>query len=129
MLLKCCTQYVCKSGKPSSDHRTGRGQSASQFPRAVSKSVHTTGQLYSSPMLERSCSKSCMLTSAYVHRELPYVQAGFRKDPGTRDQITSIHWIIEKTREFQKNIYIISLTMLKSLTVLIIINCGKLLKR
>jgi len=40
-----------------------------------------------------------------VNRELPDVQAGFRKDRGTRDQIANIHWIIEKTREFQKNIY------------------------
>ena len=39
----------------------------------------------------------------YVKRELPDVQAGFRK--GTRDQITNIHWIIKKVREFQKNIY------------------------
>ena len=37
--------------------------------------------------------------------ELPDVQAGFRKDRGTRDQIANIHWIIEKAREFQKNIY------------------------
>ena len=37
--------------------------------------------------------------------ELPEVQAGFRKGRGTRDQIASIHWIIEKAREFQKNIY------------------------
>ena len=40
----------------------------------------------------------------YVNQELPYVQAGFRKGRGTRDQIANIHWIIEKTREFQKNI-------------------------
>ena len=37
--------------------------------------------------------------------ELPYVQAGFRKDRGTRDQIANICWIIKKAREFQKNIY------------------------
>ena len=37
-------------------------------------------------------------------QELPYVQAGFRKGRGARDQIASIHWIIEKAREFQKNI-------------------------
>ena len=37
--------------------------------------------------------------------ELPHVQAGFRKDRGTRDQIANIHWIMEKAREFQKNIY------------------------
>ena len=41
----------------------------------------------------------------YVNRELPDVQAGFRKGRGTRDQITHICWIIEKAREFQKNIY------------------------
>ena len=40
----------------------------------------------------------------YVNRELPDVQAGFRKGRGTRDQIANIHWIIEKAREFQKNI-------------------------
>ena len=41
----------------------------------------------------------------YVNRELPDVQAGFRKGRGTRDQIVSILWIMEKAREFQKNIY------------------------
>ena len=42
----------------------------------------------------------------YVNRELPDVQAGFRKGRGTRDQFANIHWIIEKAREFQKNIYL-----------------------
>ena len=41
----------------------------------------------------------------YVNCELSDVQAGCRKDRGTRDQIPNIHWIINKTREFQKNIY------------------------
>ena len=41
----------------------------------------------------------------YMNRELPDVQAGFRKGRGTRDQIANIHWIIEKAREFQKNVY------------------------
>ena len=40
-----------------------------------------------------------------VNRELPDVQTGFRKGRGTRNQIANIHWIIEKAREFQKNIY------------------------
>ena len=40
-----------------------------------------------------------------MNRELPDVQAGFRKGRGTRDQIANIHWIIKKAREFQKNIY------------------------
>ena len=41
----------------------------------------------------------------YVNHELPDVQAGFRKGRGTRDQIANIRWIIDKAREFQKNIY------------------------
>ena len=41
----------------------------------------------------------------YMNQELPDVQAGFRKGRGTRDQIVNIHWIIEKAREFKKNIY------------------------
>ena len=41
----------------------------------------------------------------YVNRELPDVQAGFRKGRGTRDQIANIRWIIKKAREFQKNMY------------------------
>ena len=40
-----------------------------------------------------------------MNQELPDVQAGFRKGRGTRDQVANIHWIIEKAREFQKNIY------------------------
>ena len=64
-----------------------------------------------------------------MNQELLNVQAGFRKGKGTRDQIANISWIIEKAREFQKNIYSASLTMLKLLTVWIITNYGKLLKR
>ena len=41
----------------------------------------------------------------YVNRELPDVQAGFRKDRGTRDEIVNVRWIMEKARELQKNIY------------------------
>jgi len=41
----------------------------------------------------------------YVNHELPDVQAGFRKGRGTRDQIANIHWMLEKAREFQRNIY------------------------
>ena len=48
---------------------------------------------------------SLYLLLPIIHHELPDVQAGFRKGRGTRDQIANIHWIIEKAREFQKNIY------------------------
>ena len=63
----------------------------------------------------------------YVNRELPDVQAGFRKGRGTRDQIANIRLIIEKASEFQKN-STASLTTLKPLTVWITTNCGKFLK-
>ena len=53
----------------------------------------------------------------YVNCELPDVQAGFRKGRGTRDQIANIHWIIEKAREFQKNIYFCFIDYAKHLTV------------
>ena len=62
----------------------------------------------------------------YVNRELPDVQAGFRKGRGSRDQIADTPWIIDKAREFQKKISISALlTMPKPLTVWITINCGK----
>ena len=50
----------------------------------------------------------------HVNRELPDVQAGFRKGRGTRDQITNKHWIIEKASEFQKNIYFCFIDYAKS---------------
>ena len=60
--IKGLHYYVSKSGRPSSGHRTGKGQPSSQCPRrVVPKNVLTTRQLYSSPMLERSCLKSSML--------------------------------------------------------------------
>ena len=65
----------------------------------------------------------------YMNRELPDVQACLRKGRGTRDQIANHRWIIEKPREFQKNIYISALlTMRKPLTVWITTNCGKFLE-
>ena len=51
----------------------------------------------------------------YVNRELPDVQAGFRKGRGTRDQIANICWIIKKAREFQKNIYFCFIDYAKAL--------------
>ena len=53
----------------------------------------------------------------YMNQELPDVQAGFRKGRGTRDQIANIHWIIEKAKEFQKNIYLCFIDYTKTLTV------------
>ena len=65
----------------------------------------------------------------YVNCELPDVQAGFRKGRGTRDQIANIRWIMEKAREFHKNIYFYFIDYAKKpLTVWITINCGKFWK-
>ena len=63
-----------------------------------------------------------------MNRELPDVQAGFRKGRGTTDQIANICWIIEKAREFQKNIYFCFIDYAKA-SVWITINCGKFWKR
>ena len=64
-----------------------------------------------------------------MNRELPDVQAGFKKGRGTRDQIVNTHWILEKARDFQKTSTSALLTMPKPLTVWITTNCGKFFKR
>ena len=64
----------------------------------------------------------------YMNQELPDVQAGFRKDRGTRDQIANILWITEKARAFQKNIYFCFIDYGKPLTVWLIRN-WKILKQ
>ena len=61
----------------------------------------------------------------FVSHEIPDVQAGFRKGRGAKDHIANICWIIEKAREFQRNIYFCFLDYAKPLTVWITINCGK----
>ena len=68
------------------------------------KNAQTTTQLHSSHMLVMLKILQARLQQ-YVNRELPDVQAGFRKGRGTRDQIANIRWIIKKGREFQNNIY------------------------
>ena len=61
----------------------------------------------------------------YVNHGLPDVQAGFRKGRGTRYQITNICWIMEKAREFQKNIYFSSIDYAKAFDCVDHNNCGK----
>ena len=65
----------------------------------------------------------------YVNHELPDVQAGFRKGIGTRDQITKILWIMEKAREFQKNIHFCFLDYANAFDCVDHNNCGKFWKR
>ena len=62
----------------------------------------------------------------YVNHELPDVQDGFRKGRENKDQIANIRWIIEKATDFQKNIYFCFIDYVKTLTVWIMTNCGKL---
>ena len=64
----------------------------------------------------------------YVDHELSDVQAGFRKGRGTRDQIANIHWIMEKAREFQKNIYFCFIDYAKAFDCVDPANCGKFLE-
>ena len=64
----------------------------------------------------------------YLNREFPDVQAGFRKGRGMRDRIANICWIMEESREFQKNIYFCFIDFAKAF-VWSTINCGKFWKR
>ena len=131
MLWKCCTQYASKFGKLSSGHRTGKGQFSFQSQRkSMPNNVPTTAQLHSSHTLAKLCSKNLQSRpQQYMNRELPDVQAGFRKGRGTRDQSANIHWIIGKQECSRKKFISILLTMPKPLTMWITTNCGKFFKR
>ena len=126
MLLKCCTQYVSKFGKHNSNHRTGKGQFSFQFPKKGNakecSNYHTIALILHVSKVKLKILQARL--QQYVNCELPDVQAGFRKGRGTRDQIANIHWIIEKAREFQKNIYFCFIDYAKAF-VWITINCGK----
>ena len=99
MLLKCYTQYASKFG-----HRTGKGQFSFQSQgKAMPKNIQNSTQLHLSHMLAIKVLQARL--HQYVNCEIPDVQGGFRKGRGIKDQISNIYWIIEKAREFQKNIY------------------------
>ena len=89
------------------------------------KNAQTTAQLHSSHASKVMLKILQARLQQYVNRELPDVQAGFRKGRGTRDQIANIHWIIEKQESSRKTSSSALLTMPKPLTVWITINCGK----
>ena len=65
----------------------------------------------------------------YVNCDIPGVQAGFRKGRGTRDQIANIHWIMEKAREFQKNINFCSIDYAKDFDCVVHNKLWKILKQ
>ena len=127
MPSRCCIQYISKSGRPSSGYRTGKGQPSSQSPRRVIlKNVLTIEQLHSSPMLVRSCLKSCMLGSSIMGTKNFQMSKLGRE---TRDQIANIHWIVEKSRAFQKNIYLCFMDYNKAFDCVDHKKLWKLLKR
>ena len=107
MVLKCYTEYVSKFGKLSRVHKIGKCQFSFQFQRReITKNVKKYHKI--APISHASKVMLKILQARlqqYTNRELPDVQAGFRKGRGTRDQIANIHWINGKAREFQKNIY------------------------
>ena len=114
MLLKCCTQYASKSGKLSNGHRTGKGQFSFQSQRReMPKNVQTTAQLHLFHVSKVMLKILQARFQQYINQEFPDVQTGFRKGRGSRDQIANIHWIIEKAREFQKNIYFCFIVYIK----------------
>ena len=101
MLLKCCAQYLENSA-------VATGLERSVFipnpKKGNAKECSTITQLHS--FASKAMLKILQARlQQYVNQELPDVQAGFGKGRGTRDEIANIHWIIEKAREFQKNIY------------------------
>ena len=129
MLWKCCTQYASKFGKQ-------------QWPQDWKRSVFIPIPKKDNA---KGCSNYCTIAlishaskvmlkilqaslQQYVNRELPDVQAGFRKGRETRGQIANFCWIIQKSREFQKNIYFCFIVYAKTF-VWITTNCGKFWKR
>ena len=106
MLWKRCTQYASKFGKLSSGHRTGKGVF---IPIPKKGNAKESSNCRTIALISHASKVMFKILQArlqqYVNRELPNVQAGFRKGRGTRDQIANIPWIIKKAWEFQKNIY------------------------
>ena len=96
--------------------------------KAMPKNAQTTTQLHSSHMLVMLKIRHARLQQ-YVNCELPDVQAGFRKGRGTRDQIANILWIMEKAREFQRNIYFWFIDYAKAFDCVDHNNGGKFFKR
>ena len=131
MPSRFCIHYVRKSGWPSSGHRTGKCQSSSQIPRrVVLENVLTIGQLHSSPMLVRSCLKSCMLDFSIMwNKNFQMSKLSLERKKELEIKLLTFTGLLRKQGNFSKTSISISLTMLKPLSVWIMTNCGKLLER
>ena len=131
MPWKCCTQYASKFGKLSSGHRTEKGQfSCHSLKKGNAKecsNYHTVALIsHASKVMFKILHKRLQQD---VNRELPDVQAGFRKGRGIRDQIANIRWIWKKQESSRKTSIFALLTMPKPLTVWTTINNGKFWKK
>ena len=109
MLWKCCTQSASKFGKLSSGHRTGKGQFSFLIPKKGNAKECSN---YCTIVLISHANKVTLKIlqarlQQYVNRQLPDVQAGFRKGRGTRVWIANIHWIIEKARVPEKRLLLL----------------------
>ena len=89
---------VAKGLEKASFHSNPKERQGQRMFKLLHNCTHITRQ-------QSSAQNSLSRLQQYVNRELSDVQAGFRKGRGTRDQIANIHWISEKARAFQKNIY------------------------
>ena len=131
MLWKCCTQYASKFGKLSSGHRTGKGQFS--FPIPKKGNAKECSNYCTIALISHSSKVMLKILQArlqqYMNCELPDVDIGFRRGKGTRDRIANICWIIEKARDFQKNIYFCFIDYAKAFYMWFTINCGKFWKR
>ena len=106
---------ICrKFGKLSSGCRTGNGQ----FPILKKGNAKESPKCHTTALISHATKVRLKILPAmlqqYMNQELPDVQARFRKRRGTRDQISSSWWIIEKAREFQKNIYFCFIDYMKA---------------
>ena len=99
MPWKCCTQYASKFGNPA----TWLEKVSFHSNLKECSNCHTTALISHASKVMLKILQARL--QQYVNHDLPDIPAGLRKGRGTKDQIANIHWVIEKAREFQKNIY------------------------
>ena len=122
----CCPPYVSKFGRQlwPEDWKWSVFISTTKKGNAKECSTYSTIALISHDSKIMLKILQVMLQQ-YVNRELPDVQAGFRRGRGTRDQIANIQLIIKEVRDFQKSIYFCFIDYVKPFTVWTTTNCGK----
>ena len=129
ILLQCCIQNVSKFRKLSSGHRTGK----CQLPVPKKGNAKKCSNYCTVALISHTSKVMLKILQArlwqYMNRELPDVQAGFRKGRGTRDKLPTSAGSLKKQESSRKTSISALLTMPKPLTVWITINCGKFWKR